>query len=320
MTRTAALWLLPALLALPVCTQASPPPTTGQVRQAVERSLTFLEKEGLAWMRDRKCIACHHAPFLLWSHNEARRRGFAISPTKLADWTGQALGLYLADQKNHETKKNGCVEATNLLLSQTGPPDGDGRFKAALALLMNGQQADGSWKYEGQPQKRPDQEANEATTLWAALALASVEKMDPASSRSREFALDWLKKEPVGQGNEAAALRLVIEARFGDRVRAQELAKTLLRRQNPDGGWSWSKERPSDTFATGQSLYALGSAGVPVDEAALGRARQFLVSRQRPDGSWYSPTKKPAGRDNPIANYWGTAWATIGLVRTLPEP
>src|SRR4051794_32607672 len=49
---------------------ADPP----HVRQAVGRSLVFLEKEGLAWMKERKCIACHHGAFMLWSHNEARQR------------------------------------------------------------------------------------------------------------------------------------------------------------------------------------------------------------------------------------------------------
>src|SRR5207237_1376408 len=83
-------------------------PDAAQVRKAVARSLPFLEKEGLAWMAQRKCIACHHGPFLLWSHNEARRRGFAVDAKKVAAWTDQALALYLKDEKDHQKKKNGC--------------------------------------------------------------------------------------------------------------------------------------------------------------------------------------------------------------------
>src|SRR6185295_13124159 len=34
------------------------------VRDTVSRSLPFLEKEGVAWMKDRRCMSCHHVPFL----------------------------------------------------------------------------------------------------------------------------------------------------------------------------------------------------------------------------------------------------------------
>src|SRR5262245_5713691 len=171
----------PARSAAPTTVNAFSLPAPARVRQAVARSLPFLEKEGLAWMEERKCIACHHAPFLLWSHNEARRQGFPIEPRKIDAWTSQALGLYLAKQQENETKKNGCVEATNLLLGQVASADPAAEpLRTVSALLVNGQQEDGFWKYEGQGQKRPDSEANEATTLWAILALTAVEKTDPA--------------------------------------------------------------------------------------------------------------------------------------------
>src|SRR5690349_13997693 len=65
-----------------------------QITQAVERSLPFLEKEGTAWMKQRKCIACHHVPYLLWAHNEAAARGFAIDRTKLRSWNDWSLAFY----------------------------------------------------------------------------------------------------------------------------------------------------------------------------------------------------------------------------------
>lgn len=77
--RTLLARLLPLLLlaaAVPVAAQDAKPaaqarPETEKVRAAAERGLVFLEKEGLAWMQDRKCISCHHGPFMLWSHREA---------------------------------------------------------------------------------------------------------------------------------------------------------------------------------------------------------------------------------------------------------
>lgn len=56
------------------------------VRAAVERSLPFLEKEGLAWIEKRGCNSCHVVPFLLWSHEEARAKGIPVDLKKLAGW------------------------------------------------------------------------------------------------------------------------------------------------------------------------------------------------------------------------------------------
>ena len=56
------------------------------VREAVSRSLPFLEKEGVAWMNDRGCMSCHHVPFLLWSHRAAQAHGLAVDDKRLAEW------------------------------------------------------------------------------------------------------------------------------------------------------------------------------------------------------------------------------------------
>jgi hypothetical protein len=56
------------------------------VRDAVSRSLPFLEKEGVTWMKDRGCMSCHHVPFLLWSHRSAQAQGFSVDARKLAEW------------------------------------------------------------------------------------------------------------------------------------------------------------------------------------------------------------------------------------------
>ena len=292
-----------------------------ELRPAIEKGLAFLEKEGLAWMNQRKCIACHHGAFLLWSHNEARTRGFTVETEKLNAWTTQALNLYLAGEKDALKKKNGAVETTNMLLGQVTTTSDEKlaqELKRLSALLVNAQKPDGFWKYEGQGQNRPDAEADEATTLWAVLALTLVEKTDPAYPKARESAFGWLKTHQTGAGNEPAVLRVLIEARFGEPARVKERAQELIGRQNADGSWSWGKTYPGDAFATGQSLYALGEAGLTGDHPSVQRAWKFLLEKQKPDGSFFAPSKKPNVKENSIATYWGSAWATIGLLHTLP--
>ena len=60
---------------------------SAKTRRAVKLALPFLENEGVKWMNEKACASCHHVPFLLWSHNEARSRGIAVDEKKLIEWT-----------------------------------------------------------------------------------------------------------------------------------------------------------------------------------------------------------------------------------------
>src|SRR5262245_33157755 len=43
------------------------PPSTDDVRKSIERSLPFIEKEGLAWIKKRDCMSCHVVSYMLWA-------------------------------------------------------------------------------------------------------------------------------------------------------------------------------------------------------------------------------------------------------------
>jgi squalene cyclase len=102
------------------------------------------------------------------------------------------------------------------------------------------------------------------------------------------------------------------------------LLESLLGRQNDDGGWSQSKKMKSDAFATGLALYVLSGQKAAGVEKAVRRAQAFLSKTQRSDGSWpmTSRAAEPSGpgpaRDLRPIRYFGTAWATLGLVRSTP--
>src|SRR5437870_2652921 len=81
----------PTILSM-VWPSASPwRPASSQTRQAAERGLDFLEKQGVQWMETRKCGSCHHAPMMLWSHSEAKKRGFAIKQKSLDEVALKAI-------------------------------------------------------------------------------------------------------------------------------------------------------------------------------------------------------------------------------------
>ena len=90
-----------------------------------------------------------------------------------------------------------------------------------------------------------------------------------------------------------------------------------------DGGWGQLPDAANDAYATGQALYVLSLAGMKNDNAEVRRAVAFLVGNQKEDGSW--PMKRRGHKGVmtgdftvPIV-YFGSAWATLGLMRTVPK-
>ncbi len=97
----------------------------------------------------------------------------------------------------------------------------------------------------------------------------------------------------------------------------EKAMKELLGKQRPDGGWS--------DLATGKSLYALQTTGLPASDAAYQRAVKFpagehaagrwlLVCEVARDGvtDQYFDAGFPHGFDQWISAA-GTSWATMAL-------
>lgn len=363
------------LLALILAAQVAAP-SDDAARRALEQSLPYLEREGVAWIEKRACLSCHHVPFLLWSRREAGDRGIAVDPKKLAGWRewsakesiAQRVKVRLAEagletvpaetkprlapltkkgftedafprelakalspeeldrhrdgllkHLSREKGDGGGLDTMSDLLLAGGWARADADFLASTrARIVELQQADGSWKPGGQlfGLNRSAAEATEVSTMWTILALD--EKSDAVLK-----ALAWLKNASPGKTNEWLAVRMMVEKKFGTEELFRQQFQEFVSRQNPDGGWSWLHGGPSDAFATGEALYAFSLVG-PVDAALVRSARTFLVETQEKDGSWailgLTKATKPEKLKSldPIYRYWGTAWAAIGIARTLP--
>jgi len=378
--------LIQALLAILAAAAQEPDPTIEKTRAAILRSLPAIEKEGTAWIHAHDCLSCHHVPFLLWSHQEARAKGIEVDPKKVAEWVDwsraesvkQRVKLRLSAKSLEELKDDGLPPAVlakltsnasrfvgkeedfakqlpkylsteeaaahydavmkratresgdgggldtmaQLLLAGTYASDGDGDFSASLRTRILGMQnKDGSWAAGGQigRMNRSTAESTETTTLWTLFALseAADEAAKPGIDRARAF----MKGIKPGRLLEGTAVRLLLE-------KSDAAMKELTGRQNADGGWASIRGGTSDALATGQALYALGRAGLAGSSASIARARAFLIETQTGDGSWTvaplcltSSDTKPARLKNlePIYRFWGSAWAVIGLARSLPS-
>jgi hypothetical protein len=300
-------------------------PTPQAVRAAIGRSLPFLEREGVAWKETKGCTSCHHVPMMIWTHHEAQKHGFTINKGAVEEAESWALGQYL---KHPEFMPTGQDRS----FPRRGPGPGSVYLSLAVgAAVRKGdpaaealskfsdhfagmQEGDGSWAIK--QSTPPLVDGDDVATMLVLLAIDG--KETEALGKARRNALEWLGKAPRRDETQPLALRAMVAARYGDGGEAQKAAARLRERQAEDGGWSQIEGRPSDALATGQALYALVAAGEAHDGPAIRRARTFLLGGQRDDGSWLVKTRTPKGHDE-IVTYYGTGWATLGLLRSLPD-
>lgn len=304
-----------------------------QIRHAVQQSTRFLEREGAAWMKKQQCASCHHIPAMVWALNEARNRGYQIDEKLLSEVTSWAV----AGQNHTQVfpdlpldKKRTEVDYLGPLLMALGVDAGRDRTPAVgkervrlLGHAVSQQQADGSWHANsgGRP---PVHATRDVQTSWLLLALSDSEgapNADRSWKSQRETAIQWITRNPASESLQGLAMRILVYRRLGKSPSdLNPLIDSMLAQQNTDGGWSQTKTMNGDAFATGLCLYALRGQKSDGIDRAIRRAQSFLCKNQQPDGSWPMTSRPaeprgpgPAGDLRPIT-YFGTAWATVGLV------
>lgn len=377
-------------------------PKQKAIRAAITRALPFLEKQGVAWIDERGCQSCHHVPFLLWTHHEARAKSFAVDAKRLGEWdewarkdsraqraalrldqhelnkldaatlpalvkekiqplVGQAfatedefvakLATQLTDEQrtqfqsvlvktatlavNHPARGGGGLDVIAQLLLGRPPEQGgadEAEFRRGLVELMGRlQQDDGSWMPGNQfrtMRRWTLPTANQATTMWAAIALSHENTTADRRSATLERAVAYVRQQPQQPDNhEWLATRILFERHVGQPDAATEARHLLSTRQNVDGGWGWTKGAASDPFTTGLTLYVLAKTGDAADQPWFEPAAKYLLAAQQADGSWRTDSRtitnaqgaeRLAARDE-IYRYWGTGWAVLGLLEQLPR-
>ncbi len=377
------------------------PVDVADVRKCVERSLAYVEKGGVGWMENRHCISCHHVGFMVWAHNAAREKGFAVDAKKLSEWTewtvkhsldmrtsfklsqdavdvqvksglaadlaqklkpivdkpfvtesefADAVGKVLTLEEL-ETQKGMLVRVAT---QQTKEGLNDGGGPAVIFQLMVGvpadasrmsewisamspvlerfQGKDGLWKASGQfpSENRTVLESNYIMTGWNILGLSSkFEKTDVPTQKMISQALAKFRTMKPEKSTESRVVAFLVERQFGTAETSAPFRDALLKQQNVDGGWGWLIGGASDSFATGQVLYALGSDGLTVNDAVVQKALRFLNNTQEAEGGWFIPGPAIAATDTKpdrikrletlIYRHWGASWAVIGMTRVLPK-
>ncbi len=291
---------------------------TVSIKIAIQRSLPYLKEQGKWWLTKKKCSSCHRLTFLPQVLREAKNRGISDESKSLKFWSEQIL-------KSTNTKNNRLGLSQLILGRDKTIKASEKRYDQFASIIIKGQKKDGSWKAEGQlpKQKRPVNESVEVATMWNYLALGTVstqtEEIEIVRSKARKF----IHSKKNGISTEWHSTRLLIELQSDNRDSKSVASRLeqLLEHQNSDGGWGWITGEKSDALATGLVLYVLSQHGLKREKTDIDKAINWLLKTQTKEGNWLVPGTKEKKKNKPqeTANYWGTIWATLGLMQYLPS-
>jgi FOG: Ankyrin repeat len=298
------------------------------VPDAVRRSLALLEKQSGAFIRTAGCNSCHSqdlpsaAAGLARDYRLTSMRTFPQLPATMTPPAEQVMDFNVVSPNsvawelfdagmNHEPR----TQVTD----------------AIVRYIMASQTAEGGW--HTLESRRPPMTSGKFQT--AALAIYAMKNYAPEAEKLNcekaiAHSVAWLEKaKPVTNQDHAFRLLGLAWGGASAAVIRQE-AKSLSALQRADGGWSQLPAMVSDAYATGEAVFALGSAGkMTVSDPVFRKGVDYLLSTQASDGSWrvrsraiwlqpYLDSGFPYGQDQFISTA-GTAWATLALTLAV-EP
>lgn len=305
------------------------PKPAASARAAVMRSLPPLQKTDAAFIQKAGCISCHNDSLEALAVSAARKAGLPVDPeTESADL--KAVAAYADSWRDRNLQGIGIPgngDTMGLMLVGMGAENypADATTDAMVSFLKSKQIPNGMWGVFGH--RPPLESSSLASTVMTARAL---QLYAPKTQRSEyQHAVDLTKNfilQAQPQDTQERAFQLLGFKWNGvDRARMEQAARELMAQQRADGGWSQIPTLASDSYATGQVLYALNESGAaPVSDAAYQRGIRFLLNSQLEDGSWHVRSRAapiqpyfesgfPHGHDQWISAA-ATCWATLALI------
>lgn len=313
----------------------SPPPTASaavavppvtvvhrSIADAVSNSLALLEKQSGAFIRTAGCNSCHSQDLPSAAAGLARDYGitavktFPQLPATMTPPAEQVMDFNVISPNSVAWE---LFDAGMNHEPRTQVTDAIARY------LMASQTVEGSWNTP--ESRRPPMNSGKFQT--AALAIYALKNYAPEAEKLNggkaiARAVAWLEKATPVTNQDHAFRLLGLAWGGGSAAVLRGEAKALSLLQRPDGGWSQLPAMASDAYATGEALFALGSAGgMTVSDPVFRKGMDYLLRTQAGDGSWHVRSRAiwfqpyldsgfPYGRDQFISTA-GTAWATLAL-------
>jgi len=307
---------------------------TPEIKPAVQRSIGFIETASWKFFTASGCVSCHAQSMTDMAVGEARTKGLAIDENAAKKRAVMVHAEYPAEPLLERMDPPGAEEQlayplAGFALSGYAPD----RSTDAMAVNIAATQGqDGSF-HVGAAARPPAEEGDIFRTAMCVFALKTYGPpgRGPEMQMRIAKARRWLENAKPETAEDRNMQLLGMHWAGSDKRLLARAAKAIVAAQRPDGGWAQHEGLPNDAYATGESLYALSTAGgIAPDSSAYRRGVKFLLSTQRPDGTWFVASRSariqayfeggfPYGHDQWISQ-WGTSWAAMALTKAVEAP
>ena len=321
------------VLSGPVVLKAADGPVTPEaVRDVLNRSVSLLQKSAATYVEKRDCFSCHHQGLAAVAIARARRAGFAVDSeltVEQSDFTHEYFNARAKRVRVGEGVPGGPYNAGYALwgLHADGRKP-DSVTNDLVAYLRTKHRRDGSWRIRTHRPPLEDSHFTATALSLQGLQLYSGKNGGKDLAERIPRVTKWLLKAEV-KTNEDRVFRLLglVWAGVG-KTDVEKLSAELTSKQRPGGGWAQLPERKSDSYATGQALFALKAAGMKVSDECYQKGCRYLLKSVKSDGSWLVTTRSKAiqkyfdsgfpHEKSQFISICGTCWATLALLELLP--
>lgn len=256
-----------------------------QTRSAVMRALPMLQRSAASFVAERACVSCHHNALAILTLRLARQRGIDVDSKTL-----DAVEAKTFRELRGANSLDDAVQSANV--SDPTPNDSH-LLLAAHAAGLPGDLTTGvyarriaRWQRDGHwitSDFRPPHSSSVFTataTAVRALQFYMPGELSAERDASVRRARDWLATAPASSTEDAAFRMIGLAWSDASSAQVSTARRDLIERQRPDGGWPQLSGYTSDAYSTGEALYALREAGMPVTDPAWRKGLQFLISTQ----------------------------------------
>ena len=318
------------LVSVAVLAQANKDAAANPHASAIAKGVDYLKVEVPKWKAEHPCYSCHNNGDATRALLVASAKGYDIG-TSLDDTLSFLKQPSRWDQNKapsgFDDKQLARIQfASALAVAERHGKAASTDLDAAAKLLTADQQPDGSWQLDDSQSLGSPATYGAIIATWSARSTLIASGMQPDNFTIVQ-ADKWIRGLTVENVLDASATILALE--LSSDVMAENLRRaclSILRQgQAPTGGWGPYVTAAPQVFDTALAVLALSALDVEPRLArsayrpeelkeAIANGKKFIVSQQRPDGSW-PETTRPANQESYAQRISTTGWALLALLQ-----